>query len=207
MTVHRALSELKLIDGKIEKQVDDITPSSYRQGDKGLVGGVFDETAFNNKAQSNYDSILALMERKVKIKSAIVKSNAETQVTVNDRVMTVADAIAYKGLMLIKRKFVQTLMSKHRNVVAGVNKNQETVKLNLQKLLEVNLGKESIRVNEGDVEAISKPYMTRHEVYLIDPLKLADKIDMLNKEISDFEAEVDAVLSESNAVTFIEIAD
>ena len=207
MTVHRALAEHKLIDAKIKKQMDEITPSSYKQGEKGLVAGIWDEQAFRQAAQSKYDSINDLFKRKVLIKSAIVRSNAVTTVVIAGKTMTVADAIAGKALMALKREFVSSLTSKHRNTIAGVNKNQEVVKSNLQKLLEANLGKDNIKTDSTDVEAISKPYMLRHEVFLIDPLNLATEIDRLNKEISEFEVEVDAVLSESNAVTVVDIED
>jgi len=40
---------------------------------------------------------------------------------------------------------------------------------------------------------------------LFDPLKVAEKVEAMEKEVGDFEMEVDAVLSEINAVTFIEV--
>ena len=42
---------------------------------------------------------------------------------------------------------------------------------------------------------------------MIDPLTLEDKIKELEKEIDEFQKNVDFVLSESNSRTYIEIPD
>ena len=47
--------------------------------------------------------------------------------------------------------------------------------------------------------------MDANEFHLFDPLKVAEKVESMEKEVADFEMEVDAVLSEINAVTFIEV--
>lgn len=203
MTIHRALSELKLIDAKIEKAIQGIIPTGMYQKDK-LVNGQTKEEDFRHDAQSNYDSALDLMKRKTAIKSAIVQSNGQTTVTVGKQTMTVADAINAKAMLKFKKKLVETLAGRHRSVLAGLNNNNSLVQQNCQKLLEAALGKDAVKAGKDDVEAISKPYLTANEFHLFDPIKVEDKIKELEKEIGEFEADVDAVLSESNAVTFIE---
>lgn len=47
--------------------------------------------------------------------------------------------------------------------------------------------------------------MERNEYILIDPLKINTRIEELEVKVSSFKAEVDAVLSESNALTKITI--
>jgi hypothetical protein len=71
--------------------------------------------------------------------------------------------------------------------------------------LEAALGKDNVKAGKDDVEAIRKPYIEANEFHLFDPLKVEETVEKLEKEVSEFEAEVDAVLSEANAVTFIEI--
>ena len=41
--------------------------------------------------------------------------------------------------------------------------------------------------------------------HLVDPLKIADKIVELENEIEDFRTEADAVLSEQNALTLVDV--
>lgn len=203
MTIHRALSELKLIDAKIEKAIASISPTGMYQKDK-LINGQAKEEDFRSDAQGYYDSALDLMKRKTAIKSAIVTSNGITTVVIGEQVMTVADAINAKAIIKFKKKLIETLSGRHRSVLAALNNNNSMVNQNCQKLLEAALGKDAVKAGKDDVEAISKPYLTANEFHLFDPLKVDEKIKALEKEVGDFEADVDAVLSESNAVTFIE---
>lgn len=204
MTVHRALAELKLIDNKIEKHIESIMPTSYKQGD-GLIAGIFKQEDFDKAAQGHYDSVIALLERKVKIKAAIVKSNSNTQIKVGETTMSVADAIANKSMIALKKNFISQLKAKHKNAVASVNKNNEVINNNLQKLLEMTLGKDNVKAENTDVDAIMTPYLKNNKVILIDPLGVDKKVEQLEKEIAEFEMNVDVVLSESNAVTKITI--
>jgi hypothetical protein len=55
------------------------------------------------------------------------------------------------------------------------------------------------------MEAIAKPFLERNEAKLEDPLNLDSLIESLSQEILEFTSNVDYVLSESNALTQIEI--
>lgn len=204
MTIHRALSELKLIDAKIVKQTTELIPSGYYQKGK-LVMGYMKEEEFNEAAQSKYDSIINLINRKVDIKSAIVLANSITDVTVGGKSMTIADAITYKGVIAFKQALIATLKQKHLKAVGDLNNNNNIVEQNVQRLLEATFGKENVKVGKEDVEAVRKPYIEANTFFLLDPLGADKKIAELEKEVAEFQAEVDAVLSEINAVTFIEI--
>ena len=203
MTIHRGLSELKLIDAKIEKQVAEVIPSGIYQKGK-LVEGYIAEADFEKNAKSKFDSVNDLIARKNKIKSAIVTANGVTQVKVGEKEMSIADAINFKAVIKFKKKLIETLKAKHRQVVGALNKNNELVNQNVQRILEATFGKENVKVGKDDVEAVRKPYLEANEFHLFDPLKVDETVEKLEKEVSEFEAEVDAILSEINAVTFIE---
>lgn len=204
MTIHRGLSELKLIDAKIAKQINEIQPVGIHQKDK-LVYNYLKKEDFESQAKSKYDSVIDLIERKSAIKSAIVCANAVTKVKINEKEMTIADAINFKAAIKFKKSLVEVLKSKKQKAVADLYVNNKVVNDNCQKLLEFTFGKESTKVDAKDLDAVRKPYMDSNEFHLFDPLDTTQKIDDMEKEISQFEAEVDAVLSEINAVTFIEI--
>lgn len=203
MTIHRALSELKLIDAKIEKQINEVLPSGILQKGK-LVNGYIQEAEFEKSAKSKYDSVNDLIDRKNKIKSAIVTANGITQVEVSKKTMTIADAINFKAVIKFKKKLIATLKQRHLQAVGELNKHNEAVNANVQRILEATFGKENVKVGKEDVEAVRKPYMDANEFHLFDPLKVDAIVESLEKEVSEFEAEVDAVLSEINAVTIIE---
>lgn len=204
MTIHRALSELKLIDAKIEKNITEITPAGVFQKNK-PVNGYVPKDDFDKQAQGKFDAVNDFISRKGKIKSAIVQSNGITKVKVSGREMTVADAINEKAAIAIKKRFIENLTSKLKSTAATMNKSNELVNANVQRILEATFGKDSTKVNETDLDSVRKPYMEANEFHLADPLKVQEKIDSLEKEVSEFETEVDAVLSESNATTFINI--
>lgn len=203
MTIHRALSELKLIDAKIEKQINEVLPSGILQKGK-LVNGYIQETEFEKAAKSKYDSVNDLIDRKNKIKSAIVTANGVTQVKVSEKQMTIADAINFKAVIKFKKKLIATLKQRHSQAIGELNKHNEAVNANVQRILEATFGKENVKVGKEDVEAVRKPYMDANEFHLFDPLKVDATVEALEKEVSEFEAEVDAVLSEINAITIIE---
>lgn len=202
MTIHRALSELKLIDAKIEKQINEIVPTGIFQKGK-LIMGYLKEEDFSSMAQSKYQSVTDLIGRKNAIKSAIVEANGVTKVKFAEKEMTIADAINFKAVVKFKKQLINKLKAMHQTAVADLNKNNTVVEQNVQKLLEYTFGKENVKVDPKDLEAVRKPYIEANEFHLFDPLKVAEKVEAMEKEVSEFEAEVDAVLSEINAVTFI----
>lgn len=204
MTIHRALSELKLMDSKIQKQTQEIMPVGIRQKDK-LVNGFVSLEDFTKSAQSKFDSVLELIKRKTTLKSAIVEANGKTKVKVADKEMTIADAINKKSILVYQKQLIDKLKSELQRHTGSLNKNNETIAQNVQNLLVAALGKDKATWKESDVTSIQKPYQEANEFHLVDPLGVQKQIDILEKEVSEFEAEVDAVLSEINAVTIIEV--
>jgi hypothetical protein len=204
MTIHRALSELKLIDSKINKQISEIVPTGITQKGK-LVNGHIKEDDFAKSAQSKFDSVNDLIKTKTSLKSAIVKANAETTVKIGDKTMTIADAINFKAVISYKKSLVDVLKARYNQSVALLNTNNDKVEKNLQAILEAALGKENVKTSKEDVDAVAKPFLEANQYLLVDPLKVADVIESIEKEVSEFEAEVDAALSEVNAITTIEI--
>ncbi len=66
-------------------------------------------------------------------------------------------------------------------------------------------GDNNVKPTDEDVRAIVEPFIKRNAVTLVDPLNVEVLVENLQKEVDDFEVEVDAVLSETNAITIIEI--
>ena len=204
MTIHRGLAELKLIDARIQKQIEQMIPCGIKQKDK-KVNNVTDEADFIKSAKSNYDSILALIERKNKIKCAIVKRNTEVMVTIGEQNMSIADAINYKTLIAVKKQLIASMRKDHKATLANMNKLNDQVNDNCQRVLEVTFGKENVKVTPTDMEAVRKPFMEQNEWTMIDPLDVINRAVTMETELMTFETEVDAVLSEINAITMIEV--
>lgn len=204
MTLHRALAELKLIDSKISKGIQGLVPTGIKQNNK-KVYGIVDEKEFKETAISDYDSIISLIKRKNKIKCAIVHKNAITVVDISGKPYTIAEAINFKALIAYKKQLLSHLNSHKKKAASDLERNMSIVDQNLQKILEATLGKDNIKSSPDDIENVRKPFLENNEWKLVDPLSIDKKIKDLEEEISGFETEVDAVLSEANAITTIDI--
>jgi len=203
ITIHRALSELKLIGSKIQKGIDELDPSSIVQKDK-LINGVYQKDEFEKRAKESFQSVIDLIDRRNKIKSAIVKANCITLVKIADDEMTIADAINLKTVIVFKKSIIDILKKRHNNVKANLERNNAQIDANALNLAQVALGKQGIKIGDNDAQAVIEPYLKANKFELVDPIGVENKVSELEKKIGDFEAEVDAVLSEINAITSIE---
>lgn len=204
LTIHRALSELKLIGAKIKKGIEDINPSGITQKDK-LVNQIYQREEFEKTAKEKFQSVVDLIARRSKIKSAIVKANGVTEVKIAERVMTIADAINLKAAIVFEKELIDSLKRKHNQSKANLSKNNEVIDTNALNLAQVALGKQGIKIGDNDAQSVIEPYLKANKFELVDPIGVEKQIEALEKKIGDFEAEVDAVLSEINAITLIEI--
>lgn len=206
MTIHRALAELKLIDNKIEKAIKNIQPTGIVQKDR-LVNNLYQKEVFEKEAKSKYQSVNDLITRKNKIKCAIVKKNGETKVTIADKEMTIADAINYKTIVDFKKMLIKELSGKHEGVKTKFEVNNEEVNKVALENAQIMLGRqgdEKVKPTDEDVKKIIQPFIKRNEYHMVDPLGVEKVIEDTEKEVIDFETEVDAALSEINATTLIE---
>jgi len=207
MSLHRALAELKVIDSRIEKTIDLLEPTGIMQKDK-LVNGRYKKEEFVANAISKYQSVTDLIARKNKIKAAIVAANSVTYVEINGVRMTISDAINFKSVISLKKNLWGALSKKHSVVNAKLNIENEKVNMTALENAKLVLGKSDegkVKPTDADVKAIIEPFVTRNEYHIVDPIGVESVIDKLYNEITGIELEVDAALSEINAVTFIVI--
>ena len=99
ISITEALNELKLYDSKINKAIANAKLASAAKKSSDKVGVVKKEE-FEERAKASYQSVTDLIANRNALKSAIVKSNAVTEVTINGKTMTVAEAIEriYEGI-------------------------------------------------------------------------------------------------------------
>lgn len=195
ISITRALVELKTLDKRIQKQIESGIFVSYK--------GQFYQPAEGVKdALANYQSVNDLIERRKKIKSSIIKSNATTKVNICGSEMTVAEVIETKSSIKHKKHLLSIMKNQFGNCVTSVENINAKVRKDLENKSSRDADKERQQMS---LEDFSKTYVSLHGVELFDPLKISQKIEQLEQYIIQFEQEVDYVLSEKNAVTFIEI--
>jgi hypothetical protein len=144
------------------------------------------------------------------MKRAVVLSNATTKVQVGGNEYTVAEAIEMKNHGVeFKKSLLNTMTYAYKSAQNELNRNGDE---NLEKKAEQYIlsmiaaqPKDSKMTVDSDVmKALRKTYIDNNKYDLIDPLDVASVMERLEKEINEFETEVDAALSVSNALTVIE---
>ena len=134
----------------------------------------------------------------------MVISNAENKVEIANHVYSVAGAIERKRSITLEEDFLRRLKQQYTSARKRVEDENNQLPQKLENYLESVLGDKVVRKQE-DVEEYSKAFMKKNTYELIDPAGIEDYIKKLEKDIIDFKNEVDYVLSESNATTFIEV--
>jgi hypothetical protein len=200
MSVHRGLSELKLYANKIASLNSGTFVVANKQSNKTIGGRSIEDV--NNLIKGNFDSMAALIENRKRIKDAIVKSNAATNVTIAGKIMTVAEAIERKASIEFERNFLRILQnqfSQQNNIVDQQNLQLPT---KLESFLQSTLGEKR---DVATVKDLTKTFEDNNKYVLIDPNHIQDYIQKLEKNIDEFVSQVDYTLSESNATTFFDI--
>lgn len=201
MSVTQALVELKVLDARIDKILNDDRPHfiavyNYKTSN-------VSKEDMSKTIQSYYDRINDLIKRRNAIKSAVIKSNANTEVTLtidgNKQTMSVAEAIDLKSKGMVWKK---ALLRKMAESGAAASKVYDTA---VAKQHEEAQKFVATVTDDTQKQDLYDSFIAAHPVELVDTLKLQEKCNALDKEISDFESMIDVALSVSNANTNITV--
>lgn len=204
ISVNRALSELKRLEQRISKKILNSDFVGAKKGISSLVKNIYKVEDFNNKCKGDYASCLALISRRNKIKQAVVLSNANTKVKIDGVEYTVAEAIERKVSIDFERELLEKMKQDYRKWRHELDVQNMNMQDNLEKIMETLASgdKKGAESNE-----LVKKYREDNGWALVNPLDIERKIIELEEEIDGFESEVDFVLTESNAITMIEVVD
>lgn len=206
MNVHKALTELKMLDKRISGLIEDCETDfcvANKASNKKINGMDIDD--YKDEIKSKYQKITDQIARRAAIKQAVVKSNAVTIVKVAGKEYTIAEAIELKNHGLDHKRLLCSAMEECFSL-ATQTCNQANYSLE-DKARQYILGMygESEKASTGDHEKEIKSYIETNTVSIVDPLGIKAIIDNLKDDIDSFMTEVDAALSTSNAMTTIEI--
>ena len=205
MLVSVALNELKLLDSRIIKEIDRGSFISRAKKSSPKVSPAMSKEEFIEEAKSKFNSVKDLIERRAKIKAAIVDSNAKTEVEIDGVKMTRADAIERKSSINYEKLMLNELKDQLNIHTAKVNSSNYEVDNKIDSLVQAAYGKEGKNnIKQEDYDAIAKPYREANEWDIVDPLNLKDVIEEMEKRIDGFESNVDSALQISNCTTYIE---
>jgi len=205
ITVTRALAELKLLQSRITKSVASgmFVDIYQNRADKAVMSGI-SMSLFETNAKADLQSITALIERRKTIKIAILLSNSRIMVTVGDKEYTVVEAIERKNSIVFEKEFLLHMRHQMKKMRHSIEQQKPELEKNIMEMLNNNLKTEK-NIDSEAFNSIGKTFLEANEYRLLDPCGLQVVIDKLDKDIDEFESEVDFVLSESNAVTKITV--
>ena len=204
MLVTQALNELKLLDDRINKAINDAVLVIAAKRSEKKVNPNLTKEEFEIRAKAGYQSVLDLIERRKKIKAAVVTSNAVTKVIVHGEEMTVAEAIERKGTIDYEISLLRQMQSQWGAQNREMNLQNVRMEEKIDKYIETFVGKDTSKAKDNELEAMIKPMRESGEYALVDPLSVEKKIADLDDYIKGFRSEVDAILQISNCNTWIE---
>lgn len=209
MTVHKALAELKTMDDRISKAIRDTTYVLAVKHSAEKINGMT-VANFKEKMKSGYQKATDLIARRDAMKRAVVLSNATTKVKVGENEYTVAEAIEMKNHgMEFRKALLNCMNTAYVKAQAELERNSgETLEKKAERyVLDVIAAQpkdSKMTVDSEAMKTLRKTYIENNTYDLIDPMDVAKIMENLDAEINEFNAEVDAALSVSNALTVIE---
>lgn len=209
MTIHRALAELKTMDSRIANAINSVTYTMAVKHSAEKISGV-PVAEVKENIKSGYQKVQDLIARRNAMKRAVVLSNATTKVNVGGLEMTVAEAIEYKNHGVeYKHALKRKLINDHRMAQSTFDANSGEVleKKAEQYVLSVIAAQpkdSKMSVDSDAMKTMRAEYLKNNAYDMIDPIGVMKTIEALDNEITEFETEIDACLSVSNATTVIE---
>lgn len=208
MTVHEALSELKVLGSRIEKELASNAYILCNKHANTKIDGVTIADA-NEQMKASLQRVTDLINRRNAIKRAVTISNATTNVTLSKDngstiTMTVAELIEYRNVgITYLEKLLNTLSTQYNAVISNVKRHNDSICSDADRYVTQLFGNKD-GLSEDVIENTRKAYIDANTYDTLDPNKVLAKISELQAELDFYNTKVDAALSTSNAITVIE---
>ena len=209
MTIHRALAELKTMDSRIAKAIREATYVLAVKHSAEKINGVT-IADFKDQMKGGYQKVNDLIARRDAMKRAVVLSNAITKVKIGGVEMTISEAIEEKNHGVeFKRALLNNMVSAYNAAQAEFNRNsgdmlEKKAETYVLSVIQAQPKDSKMTVDSDAMKTLRQTYIENNSYDMLDPIGIAKVIEALDAEITEFEAEVDAALSTSNALTVIE---
>lgn len=205
MTIHRALSELKIIDSRIDKTISEgVFVCANKHSNAKISGMTINE--IQDAMKSSLDSITSIITRKNAIKRAVDLSNATTKVSINGSEMTVIEAINLKNHGLeSKQELLNAMKRQYSGAITKATTENNTLNERAEAYVIGMYGGKDTKTDPSTITKAKQEFIEMNTIDVVDGINIVKTIKSLEEEIFNFMAEVDATLSESNAITQITI--
>ena len=206
MTIHKALSELKLINNRLLEKVDNATFVVVNKHSNGKISGK-PVAEFCDGVKDIYKSIRTLINRRDAIKRAVIKSNALTEVEIDGKKYTVAEAIDMKNSGVIwLNDLANKLQSQYTAAANRIEtENENRLEARADEYIKTLYSGADLKNMSDEIKKARDIFVNSQTLDIVDPIKAGDEAAKLKDEVGAFLSEVDSALSVSNALTTITV--
>jgi len=206
MTIHKALCELKTLESRIQKGINDCVFVFANKHANIKVSGM-SVGEYSNEVKSKYQSVSDLIARRDAIKRAVTLSNATTKVTIGGKEYTVAEAIEMKNHGIpLKQLLLKKLDNDNRKARHLSDENNgQLLELRADEYIKSLYGNVDMKGASDEIKKTRADFVTAQTMEIIDPIGVTAEMERLDAEINGFTVEIDSALSVSNALTEITV--
>lgn len=210
MTVHKALAELKTIDSRINKAIMEGTYVVANKHSNEKINGI-SINDFKDRMRAAHQKVTDLINRRNAIKRAVVLSNAQTMIKIGNEAYTVAEAIDMKNHgMEFLTNYARVLSTQSMSAQNTMNRNsgeelERKAEQHVLAVIQAQPKDSKMSADSDAMKALRKAYIENNAYDLIDPLNVTQLIADMMDEVNEFNTEIDAALSVSNALTVITV--
>jgi len=203
MTIHKSLSELKILDVRIQKETREGAYCTVKKkSDKLINGSPVDDV--KTSITAHFDKVSDLIKRRKAIKKAVVLSNAKTEVEIAGNTYTVAEAIEMKNHGIeFEKKLLSHMRSQYAQVQINASTENDTLSNRADQYVTALYSQKDIKNLSSEAEETRKKFIESNTYEIVDPIDIKKVGDEMEDKILNFMSEVDSVLSCSNALTSI----
>lgn len=176
----RALTTFKTLNNGILGQMTTAKFTFVKKGEKNADTGKSAKESIE-EVNKNFKSIQDKMDEMFKLRQGLNKVNFENKIKINNKEMSILDALAYKHHIIPHKK---TLLESLKKDQRKINDQYRQEVQNYERRLNES------RDNEAMLVAIKLDEPSIHDI--------SEKIDSLQKEIEAFELDFDIYLNEVN---------
>lgn len=203
MTIHEALSRLKVMESKLDKAANATFVVANRHNNSKIDGKpIADKVVELTAAKQKFD---ALTKNYRALKSAVAMSNAKTTITIGEKTFTIVEAIEEKHFAEKRAAYLRYMRRNYEMAQNLANANNAKLPEAAERFVaSLNMSEKNGNSKE-DIKKTMDQYIVDNTWELVDPNDMADYLKKMEDELTEFTSNIDFKLSESNATTVIEV--
>ena len=208
MSITRALAELKTLDDRIARAIQAggfIQVSKGKDAKRTLLRGATSVVEAERMIQGNLDYVDQLIRNRREIKSKIILANVMNRVTLAGEEMSVAEAIEMKNQLPVYSSLLKRFQEEYAEANRQVDVSNQKLMDTIEAAVSAAFGTSDRKIDQSTYDTIANSRKAEGEAALVDPGKLLNRINNLQKKVDDLSTEINFVLSEINSRTEIEV--